>query len=139
MNENERSFIWLNQSIALASPLMRSFFRLVLTTRVTSIVLKNVTIGLGAFIHNPKAWARLVSFGFTSRITSDLSDCSDNCCPNHHEEACGILMTQNYSFYRVRTNVCKKKWLLFLFDAERGKNGEQKHAFWLNSVKMNKF
>ncbi len=41
-------------------------FRLILTRRDTLRILKNVTIGMGAFIHISKAYARLVSWGFTS-------------------------------------------------------------------------
>ncbi|EXY83410.1 hypothetical protein M079_3456 [Bacteroides fragilis str. 3996 N(B) 6] len=35
-------------------------------------VLKNVTIGIGAFIHISKAYARLVSWGFTSFILNAI-------------------------------------------------------------------
>ena len=44
------------------------FLLLTLTNRVTSMVLKKVTIGLGAFIHNSKACARVVSSGLTSFV-----------------------------------------------------------------------
>ena len=44
-------------------------FRLLMrTSRVTSSVRKNVTIGMGAFIHISNAYARVVSLGFISFI-----------------------------------------------------------------------
>ncbi len=46
----------------------RPRFRLICRKRVTSRVLINVTIGIGAFIHISKAYALVVSFGFTSCI-----------------------------------------------------------------------
>ena len=42
--------------------------RLMRRSRVTSSVLNSVTIGIGAFIHISKAYARVVSFGLTSFI-----------------------------------------------------------------------
>ena len=47
-------------------------FRLIFTRRDTLSVLKNVTIGMGAFIHISKAYARLVSWGFTSFILNAI-------------------------------------------------------------------
>ena len=44
----------------------------VVTRRDTLSVLKNVTIGMGAFIHISKAYARLVSWGFTSFILNAI-------------------------------------------------------------------
>lgn len=65
---------------------------LIFLSRVTSSVLKSVTIGIGAFIHISKAYARVVSFGFTS---------------------CIIFLMQNYTadFTRDRRNEtsCKCK------------------------------
>ena len=48
-------------------------FRLIFTRRDTLSVLKNVTIGIGAFIHISKAYARLVSWGFTSFILNAIN------------------------------------------------------------------
>jgi len=47
-------------------------FRLIFTRRDTLSVLKNVTIGIGAFIHISKAYARLVSWEFTSFILNAI-------------------------------------------------------------------
>ena len=44
------------------------FLLLALTSGVTSNVLKKVTMGMGASIHISNAYARVVSFGFTSFI-----------------------------------------------------------------------
>ena len=43
-------------------------FLLILTRRLTSKILKNVTIGIGAFIQSSNAYARVVSLGFISLI-----------------------------------------------------------------------
>ena len=44
----------------------KPFRRLILRSRVTSKVLKSVTMGTGDFIHIAKASARVVSWGFIS-------------------------------------------------------------------------
>ena len=67
------SFLRGIKFIQIPTSLLAHDFLLILTRRLTSKILKNVTIGIGAFIQSSNAYARVVSLGFISLIVRILN------------------------------------------------------------------